>query len=696
MNDLLIEIGTEEIPAGYIEPALESFSSMLLKKLSEYRIEYKDSRIYGAPRRLAIHITDLSDKQAPVITEITGPPQRIGFDENGKPTKAAKKFAEKAGVDIDEIKIKETKKGSYLSAEKKDAGVSTQKVLAEILPKTVLSIPFPKTMRWGDLSIEFARPIQYILAILGNTIIPWDTKDIKTGNLTRGHYFMHPDMIEISAPDQYVEKLRKAYVLVDIKERKLTIEKEISSAASKTGGKILPDPDLIKTVTNLVEYPVVATGSFDTKYLELPDEVLTTSMREHQKYFSVINDEQKLIPYFIVVNNTLVKDIKLVVKGHERVLRSRLEDAMFFFKADLKISFETRIESLKNVLFQRELGTIYDKIKRVQQTAELLADLVGADLDAKKHISRAAWLSKADLVSQVVVEFPKLQGIMGRIYAGKQGEDDQVAQALEEHYMPTRSGGSLPESTIGSVISIADKIDTICGCFCAGLQPTGTSDPHGLRRQGIGIIHIILNENFTFSIKQLIDEILKTFEKNLSFDFSKTSHGINNFFQDRLTNILIDEGFAKDTIAATLSACADSLPDLLKRIRALKKLRAEPDFEQIAITFKRVVNIINKSKKEKTDINSNPVNQTIFDHPSESHLYAEYKKIKSLIFDHMEKGEFSKALYDMAKLRKPVDDFFDNVMVMDNDLTLRTNRLALLSEISSLFGSFADFLKIAT
>jgi len=696
MNDLLIEIGTEEIPAGYIEPALESFSSILLKELSDHRIEYKDSRVYGTPRRLAIHITDLSDKQAPVITEISGPPQRIGFDKNGNPTMVAKKFAEKAGIDINEIKTKETKKGLYLYAEKKDGGTSTKKILAEILPKTVLSIPFPKTMRWGDLLIEFARPIQYILAILGDTVIPWNTKDIQSGNLTCGHYFMHPGMIEIPAPDQYVEKLRKVYVLADIKERKLTIEKEISSAASKTGGEILPDPDLVKTVTNLVEYPVVATGSFDTKYLELPDEVLTTSMREHQKYFSVINDQKKLLPYFIVVNNTLATDMELVVKGHERVLRSRLEDAMFFFKTDLKISFDTRIESLKNVLFQRELGTIYDKIKRVKKTAELLADLIKADPAAKKHISRAAWLSKADLVSHVVIEFPKLQGIMGRIYAGKQGEETPVAQAVEEHYMPTRSGGDLPESTIGSVISIADKIDTICGCFCAGLQPTGTTDPHGLRRQGIGIIHIILNEDFTFSIKQLINETLKTFEKRLSFNFSKTSDAIHTFFQDRLTNILIDEGFAKDTIAATIAASADCLPDVLKRTKALKKLRAEPNFEQIAITFKRVVNIINKSKKEKTDIKSDSVNQTIFDHPSEIHLYAEYKKIKSLIFDHMGKGEFSKALYDMAKLRKPVDDFFDNVMVMDNDLTLRNNRLALLSEISSLFGNFADFSKIAT
>ena len=696
MHDLLIEIGTEEIPAGYIEPALESFSSLLLNKLSEFRIDYKKSSIYGTPRRLAIQVTDVSDRQKPIITEITGPPERIGFDENGKPTVAAEKFAQKAGVEINEIKTKKTKKGVYLCAEKKEAGISTKEVLAKILPKIILALPFPKTMRWGDLPMEFARPVKYILAIFGNVVIPWDTDDIKSGNFTSGHYFMHPNRIEISEPDQYVGKLREAYVLADIKERKQTIEKEISRAAAEIGGKILPDSELVNIVTNLVEYPVIATGSFETKYLELPDEVLTTSMREHQKYFSVIDSGKKLMPYFIVVNNTKAKDMALVVNGHERVLRSRLEDAMFFFKADLKISFDTRINALKGVLFQAELGTMYDKIERIKKTAGLLADLLKIDPVTKKHILRAAWLCKADLVSQVVVEFPKLQGIMGKIYAQKGDEDTVIASAMEEHYMPTHSGGILPESIVGSVISIADKIDTICGCFCAGLQPTGTSDPHALRRKGIGIIHIMLNKNFPFSLKKLIKETLKIFQENLSFDFSETSDAIYAFLKDRLANILIDDGFNRDTIAAIISVSADSLPDVLNKIKALKKLRAEPDFEQIAVTFKRVVNIINKSAKEEINFQNQEIDQNLFNHQAEFRLYSDYEKIKKLVLASMEKGNFSQALYDMAKLREPVDLFFDNVMVMDKDLKLRNNRLALLSKISELFGTFADFSKIST
>ena len=703
MDNLLLEIGAEEIPAGYIEPALKALSSNLLQKMSQSRIEYGNIKLYGTPRRLAVEVENVAARQKSIKTEITGPPSKVGFDEKGRPTIAAIKFAEKVGVPLNKITVKETKKGSYLCAKKTERGVSSRKLLGSILPEVILSTPFPKTMRWADLSIAFARPIHSILVLYGNKIISFTIENIKSGRYTYGHSFMNPARIKINNSKDYVETMRSVNVMVDIKQRRKFVEREVTKIASTVGGKVLPDEELLDIVTNLVEYPAPVAGKFETKFLDLPDEILITAMREHQKYFAVIDKMGKLMPYFIAVNNTITKDMGLVATGHERVIRARLADAQFFYDSDLDVSNETRVEKLNGVLFQAKLGSMHEKIMRVRGVAESIAESVDSGLrleidmpDLKMQVAKAAMLCKADLVSQVVGEFPKLQGVMGRVYAAIAGELPTVSAAIEEHYRPTRSGGALPETMTGAVLSIADKIDSICGCFSVGLIPTGASDPYALRRQGIGIIQIINDNGFSFSIKGIIEKSLNLLNAKGIKVKSDVADKVYTFLKNRMAHLLAEQGYSKDIIASVISASADNVPEVYNRTVALEKLKAEKDFEPLAITFKRVVNIIKKSGNKKTSGMIGEVNEKLFEHESESALLSAYKKVEKSVSDKMSQGFFDEALLDIASLRDVVDAFFDGVMVMAENKNIQNNRLALLALISSLFDKFADFSKIST
>lgn len=699
MNSLLLEIGTEEIPPGYIKPALKALASLLLQKLTGARIEHGKAKTYGTPKRLTVEVANVSDKQESLTTEILGPPARVGFDEHGIPTVAAIKFAEKVGIAVSRIKIKETKKGPYLYAVKTEPGLATKILLKKILPEVILSIPFPKSMRWADLSIDFARPIHSILALLGKDVIPFTLANIKSGHYTFGHSFMYPRKIKVSNPENYLEILRGAYVLVDQNERRAMVEQKISKTAKSLGGKIIPDKELVDLVTNLVEYPVVIAGNFDPKFLDLPREVLITALREHQKYFAVMDEKNNLMPYFIAVSNTLAKDMALVTKGHERVLRARLEDAQFFYTNDLKESFESRVEKLKGVLFQVKLGSVYEKVGRIKKITEFLTDELGSDPDLKKYASRAAWLCKADLVSQVVVEFPKLQGVMGRVYASAAGEAEPVATAIGEHYLPTYSGGPLPDTIAGSLLSIADKIDSICGCFSAGLIPTGASDPYALRRQGIGIVQIMLAKGFPFSLRKMIEKSLALFDNKNQLKIKETAGKVYSFFQGRISHLLEEEGFSKDAIASIVSVSVDHVPNVWQRVRALQILKAKADFEPLAIAFKRVVNIIKQADHSETAKIPDPptgADENLFQHECEHALLAAYNRVKKKVADNLEMEDFDRALLEIASLRDSVDDFFDGVLVMSEDPEIRSNRLALLRQIANLFGMFADFSKIST
>jgi glycyl-tRNA synthetase beta chain len=474
------------------------------------------------------------------------------------------------------------------------------------------------------------------------------------------------------------------------------LESDIASVAGKLGGRVLPDEELVDIVTNLVECPVAVAGKFDQAFLEVPDEVLITAMREHQKYFAVVDQNNKLMPCFIAVNNTVAHDMAVVATGHERVLRARLADAQFFYNGDLDVSNDERVEKLKGVLFQADLGTMYEKMERVAKMAEYLADACDiklasddpADMDLKISVRRAARLCKADLVSQVVGEFPKLQGIMGRVYATVSGEISTVAVAIEEHYRPVFSGGKLPETLVGAIVSIADKIDSICGCFSVGLKPTGASDPYALRRQGIGIIQIMLDKGFTVPLTELIEENLTLFGSD---HIQEVSEQIYTFLQNRMTNLLIEDGFSKDTIAAALGVSCDNIPETWNRVAALEKLKAEPDFEPLATAFKRVVNIMKKTD----EVVSGNIDQNLFEHPSESALLSAYHAVKQRVEDDLAEGFFDHGLINIASLRDPIDTFFEGVLVMAEDEEVRRNRISLLAKIADLFGKFADFSKLS-
>jgi glycyl-tRNA synthetase beta chain len=701
MKSLLFEIGTEEIPAGYIQPALEALSVILMKKLDENRIHHGTARTYGTPRRLAVILEGVADRQETISEEVAGPPEKAALDAGGNFLVPALKFAEKTGLPPRKLYVKETSRGRYLFAKVTRKGLPARTVLKSILPDVMKSIPFPKTMRWGSQSVTFARPVQTLVCLLGKDAIGFEMGNLKSGRHSFGHRFMSPGKIKIESPEQYVEQLSNAYVMADCGARRQRIQEEISRAARDIHGAVLPDEALIDIVNNLVEFPVVAVGKFDDKFLALPDEILITAMREHQKYFAVSGPDGKLMPNFIVINNTQAKDMGLVVKGHERVLRARLEDAMFFFKNDCAAPLENHVEKLKDVLFQAKLGSVYDKTVRVRDLAGYLSDQLLSTQEAvleknlKENAMQAAWLCKADLVSHVVVEFPKLQGIMGRIYAARNDLPDNVATAIEEHYRPVYSGGALPSTDAGAVLAVADKMDSICGCFSAGLIPTGNSDPYALRRQGIGIIQILLAKGFRISLGALIDTCLGFFIPDDAIKQKEVADQVFGFLKDRMANLLAEDGYSKDVIAAVLAVSGDGIPELWKKTSALDELKKEPDFEPLAAAFKRVVNIIKKSDIGAGGLAAS-VKEGLFEHPSEGELFKAFGKVRGQALECLEKQDFRQALMLIASLKTPVDRFFDDVMVMAENPEIRNNRLALLAGIASLFETMADFSKLST
>jgi glycyl-tRNA synthetase beta chain len=480
-------------------------------------------------------------------------------------------------------------------------------------------------------------------------------------------------------------------VVVDAAERRKQIADDAARAATAAGGKVLRDEELLGTNTYLVEYPAVAIGRFPGEFLELPAEVLITAMREHQKYFAVTDGEGRLLPRFIAVNNTPAKNMAIVVRGHERVLRARLEDAKFFYRSDKAVPLDRQVEKLRNVLFQAQLGSVYDKVRRVQALARYVAEQAGWEEGLCRQIERAAWLCKADLVSQMVGEFPKLQGIMGRVYARDQGELPSVAAAIEEHYRPTASGGALPESRAGSALAIADKIDTLCGCFRAGLIPTGAADPYALRRQGIGVVQIIRQRDFRFSLKAVVEQSLGRFE-GAGAAPADTAGKVMAFIEGRMASILMEEGFARDIVAAVLGVAVESVPAVWQRAGALQQLKDKPDFEPIAVSFKRVVNIIRRAE----GFSPGKVEERLLSHPSESGLLSAYRSVYGQVQDDLSGGRYTEALARVASLRPPVDAFFDDVMVMVEDAEVRQNRLSLLALVAGLFDTFADFSKLST
>ncbi|MFA5757509.1 MAG: glycine--tRNA ligase subunit beta [Smithellaceae bacterium] len=686
-NELLFEIGTEEIPAGFLSKAVVDMEEMIRKALTEKRIAFESVHCLATPRRLVLHIADVAPKQADQIVEKMGPARKAAFDENGRPTKAALGFARGQGLEIAELETVTTDKGEYLCARKTIAGQPTADLLPDILKNFLVSIPFRKSMRWSAYDLRFARPIHWLLALYGGKIVPLKVEDIESGNTSRGHRFMSPEAFAVDGFEDYLAKARKHFVIPDPAERKEFILEEAQKAAAEAGGKLFYTEDLLETVTFIVEYPVIIRGGFDPNYLQIPKEVLTTTMIAHQKYFPVVDNAGKLLPCFIAVSNTRARNPEVVARGNERVLQARLADASFFFEEDKKIPLESRVESLKKVVFHTLLGTSHKKVMRFRKLAVKIASKVKPSV--KKNVDRAALLAKADLESLMVGEFSELQGIMGREYALLAGEKPEIADAIYEHYLPIVAGGDLPRTDEGAIVGIADKMDTIVGFFAVGMPPTGTADPYALRRQALGVINIILSRRYELGLNFLIDECLAALKDVLKKPAEDVKKDVLEFFRGRLQNQLISQSYAYDTVDAVLAADIDQLVLVIEKIQALQAFRANPEFEPLSIAFKRIDNILKDFRGGSVDVN-------LLSLDAEIKLFANFENIGTRVEKGIAEKDFTAALNRLAALRTPVDAFFESVMVMDNDEKIRFNRLSLLADISALFHKIADFSKIVT
>lgn len=684
-RELFLEIGCEEIPAGFIPRATAEMEAIITKELTLARLSYSEIKTLATPRRLALVVKGLPAVQPDAEITATGPSVKAAYDAAGKPTRAAEGFARGQGVDVAALQTITTDKGEYLFVSKQEAGRPTYELLTELLPALVANIPFKKSMRWGDQEVRFARPIHWIVALFDGTVVPFSFGTIESGKLSRGHRFMANTTFPVSDFAGYLIECERHFVIPDPEKRKEIIRRETHRVAAAAGGHLLPDEELLEQVAYLVEYPSAVHGTFSAEFLKVPKEVLITSMRSHQRYFSIVDAGGALLPGFITINNTLTEDPSVVVKGNERVLRARLSDARFFFEEDQKVRLDERVESLKKVVYQQKLGTSFEKMERFRALAEGLA----AQLDpaVKASASRAAWLCKADLVSAMVGEFPEVQGVMGREYALLEGESADVAIAIAEHYLPTQAGGELPASDIGAFVSIADKMDTICGCFGVGLIPTGAADPYALRRATIGVIAIILDKGYRLSLHSLIDASLKLLAAKLIRPQEQVADDVLEFFRARFVNLL-GSSFAADAVDAAIAAAFDDLVDVRARITALAEFKSRPDFAPLSVAFKRVGNII----KEGVDV---PVDPSLFQDEAESALHEATHSVKSSAELLISSGAWLGALTEIATLGGPVDRFFDKVMVMAEDQRVRTNRLALLTAIARLFGKIADFSRLA-
>jgi glycyl-tRNA synthetase beta chain len=684
-KELFLEIGCEEIPAGFIPRATAEMEAIITKELALARLSFSEIKTLATPRRLVLVVQGIPTVQPDADITATGPSLKAAYDASGKPTKAAEGFARGQGVDVASLQTITTDKGEYLFASKRVTGKPTFELLAEILPALVANIPFKKSMRWGEQEVRFARPIHWIVALFDGTVVPFSFGTLQSGKVSRGHRFMADTAFPVSDFASYLVECERHFVIPDPEKRKEIIRRETHRVAVAAGGHLLPDEDLLEQVAYLVEYPSAVHGTFSPEFLKVPKEVLITSMKSNQRYFSIVDANGGLLPGFITINNTLTEDPSVVVKGNERVLRARLSDARFFFEEDQKIRLDDRVESLKKVVYQQKLGTSFEKMERFRSLAEGLAERLNPAV--KPQTSRAAWLCKADLTSGMVGEFPEVQGIMGREYATLEGEPAEVANAIAEHYLPTQAGGELPASDIGAFVSIADKIDTICGCFGVGLIPTGAADPYALRRATIGIIAIILDKDYRLSLNSLIDNSLELLSAKLTRPKEQVATDVLEFFRARFINLL-GNTFPPDAVEAAIAAGFDDLVDVKSRIAALAEFKTHPDFEPLTVAFKRVGNII----KEGVDA---PVDPSLFQDDAEGDLYEAVQAAKSSADAMISAGAWLDALTEIATLRGSVDRFFEKVMVMAEDPAVRTNRLALLTTIARLFGKIADFSKIA-
>ncbi len=687
-KELILEIGTEEIPTGFMEPAFDYLRRSITRGLRDNGIAHGEVVVTGTPRRLLCCVKAVAEKTVDVTEEVIGPAKRIAYDDKGRPTKAAQGFARSQKVKVKDLKIVKTDRGDYVCVRRKTKGKSAMPALQELLPRVIDSIPFAKQMRWGDYDVRFARPVHWIVAVLGGKVIPFSYGAVTSGNLSRGHRFLAPREFKVTSFSKYLKDTKARHVVVDHEKRKAMIRRQVTQLAKRHGGHLIDDEGLLEEVAFLVEEPSAVLGSFDDRFLQLPDQVLITCMRSHQRYFAVVDDKGKLMPYFITVNNTKARRPKEVARGNEYVLRARLADADFFYIEDRKKPLGDFVEALKDVLYQSKLGTSYEKVERFEKVAAWLARKVDGAKKAK-DVSQVAWLSKADLETSMIYEFPELQGLMGREYARLQGERREIYQGIYDHYLPKFVGDELPKTFSGAVVSVADKIDTICGNFGIGVTPTSAGDPYALRRQGAGIVTILLDRGFRISLQELIKKAIGQLGKKVELPSRKVSQDVLDFLRGRFAFLMTQQrNFQPDTVDAVLTLGFDDVVDSARRVEALSAWRKRKDFEAITTAFKRVINILATSKKPGS------LTPRRLKEPAEKALYQMTRQVAAAVTKAEAKGRYKEAFAQLAKLRPVIDRFFDKVLVMDKDKAVRANRIALLGQVAELFSRLADFSKL--
>jgi len=692
--EFLLEIGCEEIPARYLPGASRQLKQNIQRILSVHSLGFNQIDAYSTPRRLIVHASGVATTQPARSQVITGPPSAIAFDRDGQPTAAALGFARKNQVGVEALSEVETKKGSYLAYRKQVPGRGADGILAEEIPNAIKGLELPKSMRWESSQFLFLRPIRWILCLFDGQVVPVQLASVRAGDLTFGHRILAGDREAVVTNfADYRQKLREADVEIDSMKRLRKIREGLEEAAQGQGGHLVEDRGLLQTVAHLSEHPSVVCGDFDPGFLKLPAEVLITVMREHQKYFSLRDSEGKLLPRFLAVVDSDEAFSRQIQAGHERVLRARLSDAAFFWESDLRVSLQDRIGLLKKVTYQRNLGTLYDKALRIKALSKFMVQGIQHP-ELLSRVQQAAELCKTDLTTEMVREFSNLQGVVGGLYGRVQGMEPAVSEAIYDHYLPVSSEDRVPRGLAGAIVAMADKLDTLAGAFCLGLVPTGSRDPLGLRRQAMGLIRILLEKELDLSCEGMLAKAYEGVRSFADRSLEETSLTFRNFLKDRMRFLFREQGFRYDEINAVLEVCWDYPVEGRKRLGAIAGMRESSDFQSLAISFKRIKNILLKAEVDPQA--ACVIDPARFTAPEESLLHGQVVSLDRGISKAIGAGRHEAALGMMASLRPAVDSFFDRVLVMDEDPGVRRNRLALLAFLLQTFLKVADVSEMVT
>ena len=683
-NTLLVELGVEELPPAAIDTLSDALADGLRRGLDEAEVTHGAVRAYATPRRLAVRIEALADKQPDREVEKRGPALAAAFKE-GQPTRAAEGFARSCGVGVEELIHLETDKGTWLGYREQQQGEATAALLPGILHKAIAGLPVPKNMRWGASRVEFSRPAHWLVVLHGDQVIEAEALGLTSGRTTYGHRFHAPAAIELAHADDYLDTLEQAWVLADRDRRRERIREQVLAEAEVQEAEAVIDEELLVEVSGLVEWPVALTGSFDERFLEVPAECLISSMKANQKYFHLLGDDGRLRPLFITIANIDSAEPQRVIEGNEKVIRPRLADAAFFYDTDRKRSLASRSDELAGVVFQKQLGTLADKAHRSAAVAAFIAGQIGGEVG---HARRAAELAKCDLVTEMVLEFPELQGTMGRYYATQDGEPAEVAQAMEEQYLPRFAGDAIPRSATGQALALADRLDTLTGIFGIGQRPTGTKDPFALRRAAIGVLNILIKGERDLDLRELL-ELAAAQHQELPYAESLVEE-VLTYMLDRFRAWGQDEGISAEAYLAVRSRPVTRPLDFARRLRAVQAFAGREEAAALAAANKRVSNIL---AKQADEIGS-AVDATLLQEGAEQALHDALKAQREVVTPLFAQARYQEALDALAALREPVDTFFDQVMVMADDAAVRSNRLALLAELRALFLEVADIAQL--